>query len=99
MAKGKKRAFIASHGKKSITDVEFFESSAGVNKIWLWPVTGRSHQLRFEMSNHGMPIDGDLLYGSTVKLDEGKISLTSVEIDFSNFPHREKLDIPIFFKI
>lgn len=98
LAKGKRRAFIADHGKKSITEVVFAGMEAGKNKLWLWPVTGRSHQLRFEMSHHGMPIDGDVLYGSTVKTQEDRVELRSVEIDFQNFPHREKLEAPFFLK-
>lgn len=98
LAKGKRRAFIADHGKKSITEVVFAGKVGDKNRLWLWPITGRSHQLRFEMFNHGMPIDGDALYGSNVETEQNKIELRSVEIDFQKFPHREKLEAPFFLK-
>lgn len=98
LAKGKRRAFIAAHGKKSITEVVFAGKTGEKNRLWLWPVTGRSHQLRFEMSNHNMAIDGDQLYGSMVETQEKKIELDSIEIDFSTFPYREKLEAPFFLK-
>lgn len=96
--KGKKRAFIANHGKKSITLMEYRGKKDAVHEFWLWPVTGRSHQLRFEMAHHQMPIDGDKLYGSTVELADGLIELKSIELNFEKFPHREKLAAPLFLK-
>ncbi len=97
LAKGKKRAFIADHGKISETSAIFHKEEDGKSIFWLWPITGRSHQLRFEMFHHAVAIDGDVLYGSEVKNEEG-ILLESIEIDFSNFKNREKVEAPIFLK-
>ena len=56
-------------------------------KYFLWrlnPVTGRSHQLRYEMHRHQVPIIGDRLYGSSLNLPEflnpDEIALKAVEI-------------------
>lgn len=97
LAKGKKRAFEASHGKNAETKMRLDKKIGEISFFSLWPITGRSHQLRFEMFKHSMPIDGDSLYGSTISSPNG-IELVSVEIDFSKFPNREKIEAPIFLK-
>lgn len=101
LVRGKKRAFEASHGKRSLTrawfvrDVESGEAS-GAKKHQLWrlePVTGRSHQLRWEMSRHGIPILGDILYGGVPlkpTVSDG-IALRAVQLSFS-----EKIDASTF---
>lgn len=81
IAKGKKRAFEAPHGKDAETRArvieEIFAKGSGVAgtaadrlrssvNLFRWelvPVTGRPHQLRFEMYKHGFSILGDVLYG------------------------------------
>lgn len=63
IAKGKKRAFEAPHGKDAETRARVIEE---MDKFFRWelvPVTGRPHQLRFEMYKHGFSILGDVLYG------------------------------------
>lgn len=68
LVKGKKRAFVAEHGKVSVTRAEFVKSrsiAAGTYLQWkLFPRTGRSHQLRVHLANAGFPILGDTLYGA-----------------------------------
>lgn len=44
--------------------------------------TGRSHQIRVQLSNIGCPILGDAKYGSKIKLSDQMIALTAVEITF-----------------
>lgn len=72
LVRGKKRTFEAAYGKPSLTlaDVEMHHQWQGHDLcIWrLQPVTGRSHQLRFELAKRGLPIVGDALYGSKLKL-------------------------------
>ncbi len=86
LVRGKRRAFEAPHGKRSVTQARIFDvqqqgewSNPGAqqaifkerlklyqNAALAWelsPLTGRSHQLRYEMYRHGCPILGDVLYG------------------------------------
>jgi len=83
LVKGKKRSFEAPYGKPSITmarclgDYKLPETS-----LWkLSPVTGRSHQLRFEMAKRIAPIWGDLLYGSKIAHEVHKMALQCVELN------------------
>jgi tRNA pseudouridine32 synthase/23S rRNA pseudouridine746 synthase len=64
--RGKKRAYESPVGKVSVTRAKYLGSQKGSNYLrWeLNPVTGRAHQLRFDLSRHGFPIVGDSLYGS-----------------------------------
>lgn len=53
------------HGKQAITDYRI-EEKGGKVVAWLWPRTGRTHQLRIHCAHSeglGSPIVGDPLYG------------------------------------
>jgi tRNA pseudouridine32 synthase / 23S rRNA pseudouridine746 synthase len=94
IAKGKKRAFEASHGKDSITSARVI---AEVGELWLWelmPLTGRSHQLRFEMAKHGYPIFGDELYGGKAAIEKSWMGLRAVELDFNRIPDAGRFGLP-----
>lgn len=84
--RGKKRAYESPYGKPSLTIAEFVGLEAFDDKqalLWrLEPVTGRSHQLRYDLTRHGFPIIGDVLYGSHHSLGQDKILLTSVALIF-----------------
>ncbi|MBY0555252.1 RNA pseudouridine synthase [bacterium] len=87
MLKGKKRSFESENG-------EWAETHAVIRDVkedkvcWdLFPVTGKSHQLRLELSRHGFPIVGDELYGSKIKFEKG-IALKAVELDLSQVKDR-----------
>jgi tRNA pseudouridine32 synthase/23S rRNA pseudouridine746 synthase len=101
LAKGKKRAFEAPHGKSAVTRYQLMALPDAAPSIWhLQPVTGRSHQLRFEMARHGMPIDGDTLYGSRFPSSSGSgIDLRAFELDLRACPNRHVYGMPDIFKI
>jgi tRNA pseudouridine32 synthase/23S rRNA pseudouridine746 synthase len=85
--KGKKRAYVSPVGKLAVTQAEY-EGTAKfkeqtVGKWKLSPLTGRSHQLRFEMAQQGFPILGDSLYGATLPFEKDGIALRAVALDFS----------------
>lgn len=65
LVKGKKRTFIAPHGKTARTHGRLVQySQAGSWALWrLSPLTGYTHQLRVELSHRFNPILGDTRYG------------------------------------
>lgn len=100
--RGKKRSFTSPQGKASLTEACYKdEISAGILHWELKPVTGRSHQLRFDLSRHGFPILGDKLYGSK-DLWQGNvqsIALRSFRLDFSNAPGALELGLAEIFEV
>lgn len=56
-----------THGKKALTRFEVMDERNNVTRIHLYPITGRTHQLRVHMAHHlglNCPIIGDFLYGN-----------------------------------
>jgi tRNA pseudouridine32 synthase/23S rRNA pseudouridine746 synthase len=100
IVRGKKRSFEADHGDPAETFVRTLEFDEALGLKWkLEPITGRSHQLRFEMAKHGFPIDGDVLYGSQRPFACEGIALRASEIHFNQVAPEELLGMPAFFKI
>lgn len=95
LLRGKKRAYEKPFGKEAITEAVLKGERQGVLEWELFPLTGRSHQLRFECYKHGFPIVGDELYGSKQSFAPSKgIALRAIALDFQDFADRKALDLP-----
>ena len=101
LLRGKKRSFQSPQGKPSVTSAIFLGRHAERPYLaWdLSPITGRPHQLRFEMSHHGFPIVGDSLYGSQEPWVFQAIALRSYRLDFSECDSAEALKTPEVIEI
>ncbi len=91
--RGKRRSFESVHGEWAETNAETKSLIAGIISWDLYPLTGKPHQLRLELSRRGFPILGDVLYGSKVKTTSdlwkhGMVALRSVEIDLTAVNNR-----------
>jgi len=84
-----------SKGLKSITKYKFLEYSKGFSLVLLFPITGRTHQLRVHMSSLGHPILGDKKYNDTSKIDyefkNPSLMLHCLQMSFPNQKLKEKL--------
>ncbi len=95
LLRGKKRAYESPHGKESETRAKLvFIDESGLSHWELSPITGRSHQLRYELYRHNEPIVGDVLYGSTVPFHSEGIALKAFKIDFTLCLNRELFLLP-----
>jgi tRNA pseudouridine32 synthase/23S rRNA pseudouridine746 synthase len=94
--RGKKRSFESPHGKVSVTEAQFVGAGASQDQYhWkLRPVTGRSHQLRFDLARHGFPILGDVLYGGDVISEPEKIYLRAYRLEFLETDFYRRWDLP-----
>ncbi|MDF7799737.1 RluA family pseudouridine synthase [Pontiellaceae bacterium B1224] len=54
-------------GKKAMTEWEVLERTDSTTRVVLFPMTGRSHQLRVHMKAVGFPIVGDNIYGTAAE--------------------------------
>jgi tRNA pseudouridine32 synthase/23S rRNA pseudouridine746 synthase len=90
LVRGKKRTFKADYGKESVTQILSCDKEKNENILrWqLQPITGRSHQLRFELSHRGFYILGDSLYGYKNDLHfnwrQKGIALECIKLEFPN---------------
>ena len=57
------RQKIDEQGKPALTRFEVMEQDGNMARLWLEPVTGRTHQLRVHLMAINHPIVGDALYG------------------------------------
>jgi tRNA pseudouridine32 synthase/23S rRNA pseudouridine746 synthase len=69
------------HGKKAKTQWQIIETQNGRTKLFLYPETGRTHQLRVHCAHPdglSMPIAGDDLYGSKEPRNIGHGNISSI---------------------
>ncbi|MGZ3722937.1 MAG: pseudouridine synthase [Bdellovibrionales bacterium] len=94
LVRGKKRSFAADYGKPSVTKARMIREDDGFFKWELVAVTGRPHQLRYELSHRGYPIVGDKLYGGVETNQKDWLALRAVELDLSELPEKDRLGLP-----
>ena len=87
--------------KKALTTYEVVENIATLNNtsltlVDLYPISGRTHQLRIHASSLGNPIVGDKLYqnGMAMKTDKG-LFLCAVEVQFTHPVTKVKMKVEI----
>lgn len=101
LLRGKRRAYDHSTGKPSETEAIYLgkDSTTGWHRWELHPLTGRPHQLRYELSAHGFSIVGDDLYGSKTKFMRPGIALRAVTIDFTKTPGAAEFSLPATLEV
>lgn len=68
--------------KRGITQIERIKKTEDWTvELFLQIFTGRTHQIRVHLSNHGLPILGDYLYG---KEAEVPVQLTAYQLEFKD---------------
>lgn len=101
IVKGKKRTFEAPYGKTAQTQatlLDYTQKKEYLFMFWkLSPLTGRSHQLRFELFKRNMPILGDDLYQATQPwIAPHSIALRSIMLNFSAvLPEAAQFGLPL----
>ncbi len=92
LLRGKKRAYEADYGKPSITEGWVYKVHKTALEWRLNPLTGRAHQLRYELFKHKCPMLGDALYGSQRQWHNG-IALRAVQIEWpQDFADKWKIE-------
>ena len=82
---GERRVRTDLHGDKARTDFEVQQRGARVTRLWVYPHTGRTHQIRVHAAAEGHAVVGDdkyqrsgpeaprmMLHSSSLKLPDGR---------------------------
>lgn len=81
-----RKKFIVAHGENketartAVTDFSVIKEFAGFSFIKLFPITGRTHQLRVHLTHYGCPILGDKRYGRAGGFE--RLALHAYSIEF-----------------
>lgn len=82
------------HGKYAETKWQIIEKIRGKTKVLLYPITGRTHQLRMHCAHPdglNMPIVGDDLYGKT----DTRLHLHAQQLSFTHPISKERLTFEV----
>lgn len=72
-------------GKPSLTKYQLMTSDSNHGRVWLEPVTGRSHQLRVHMAELGHPILGCEFYAhDEARQESSRLHLHASYLEFSH---------------
>lgn len=83
-ADGPRYKVCAATGKPSITEYRVLarDELAGTTRVWLHPITGRSHQLRLHLQAIGHPILGCEFYGGDWAKAATRLLLHATDLSF-----------------
>ncbi len=100
LLRGKKRSYESPEGDlaETLAQLVRIDSQNSLAEWNLQPLTGRSHQLRYELSRHGFPILGDALYGSKKIFAQDKIALRAVQLSLQKISG-DKLGLPEILEV
>jgi 23S rRNA pseudouridine1911/1915/1917 synthase len=77
--------------KKAETHFQFIADLGNRFLLQVHPISGRSHQIRVQLSAFGLPIVGDVKYGGVMHANKRQIMLHSYSLQFVHPVKREKM--------
>jgi 23S rRNA pseudouridine1911/1915/1917 synthase len=88
---------VGEGGKEAVLSFRVLDRSRGRSRLEVRPISGRSHQIRVQLSSRGLPILGDLKYGasSRVSAEDGghRIALHARSIRFRHPTRPEAVEV------
>ncbi|MBR2878602.1 MAG: RluA family pseudouridine synthase, partial [Clostridia bacterium] len=86
---------VSADGKEAVTDYETISVSGGLSLVRLYPLTGRTHQLRVHLSHIGTPIYGDDLYGAPQKNESTRLHCRKITFIHPHTKSETVLEAPL----
>ena len=97
--KDKNKTFVRQSAdrdtKESELSYEVVESDSKFSLLKIKPLTGRSHQIRAQLSSVGHPIVGDIKYGAKDSLPDNSIMLSATGLIFKKAAGDEFVNLKI----
>lgn len=84
------KVYSQENGVEAVLDYLLLESRQNLSLVRISLHTGRSHQIRVQMSSAGYPLYGDQKYGSKVNKPGEQLALWAAEVTFTH-PVRDEL--------
>jgi 23S rRNA pseudouridine1911/1915/1917 synthase len=81
--------------KEARTEYRVVHSDDKGTLLHLWPLTGRSHQLRVACATNGMVLLGDLKYGARTPMANKEIGLHAASLSFPHPTNGDKVTIEL----
>lgn len=92
---------VDEKGKEAETRYKVLNVEGPFSHMWLYPVTGRTHQIRVHMKHIGTPIYGDSLYGE--KIEGERCHLHARRLKFTHPVTKEPMaieaELPFSWKV
>ena len=88
---------ISADGKSALTryEVEFSRADGLYSLVKVFPITGRTHQIRLHMSHIGHPLYGDFLYGEPIDNVRAYLHCRALTITHPMTGQRMKFEAPL----
>ncbi|MBS4197377.1 RluA family pseudouridine synthase [Lederbergia citri] len=83
-------------GKKAILEYEIIEQNGDLSLLFVRILTGRSHQIRVQLSASGCPLFGDQKYGQALNKPGQQIALWANSLKFSHPTKKEIVEFHSF---
>lgn len=96
LLKDEKRNIVTVNpkGKESILNFKRLDNNENLSLVEINLETGRSHQIRVQMSHYGYPLYGDQKYNKNAEVGE-QVALFAKKISFTHPTTKEKLEFEL----
>lgn len=84
--------FIINSDTKHKNQFQNTIQNQNISQLEIKLLTGRSHQIRAQLSHIGLPILGDIKYGSNIALPNKNIALVAYQLAFCHPVSKQKLN-------
>lgn len=92
---GLRRAVPDQDGQEAILEVSQGNAIGGITHVEIELITGRKHQIRYQLSAEKMPVVGDKKYGATQVTRSGAIALICHSLAFRHPVSKERMQIDL----